>query len=402
MKLYCKACGGALKPDDERCFLCGTPAGVDPDELDRVEVTQGDASGGAGAETGSDLAAGSGAEDPNAGDAAAGHTAAATGGAAASRPVFCHSCGWKNPPASKFCAQCGTALQQLEGTEGAVAGAATAGTGAGTAAGTGAAAAMPAGDAIDRSPPGQATGTGAVEEGVGKRVGIIVGSAVMIVLALYLISALNSQQSPPSGPQPPPEISTEDLPPVPVGIAQQIEILDDSLAAGADPVPALERKVGLYLSAGRYDLAAQAQEEFAQAVGTEDAWTLAGNLYYDSMDRQPDGTELRTAFAKQAIAAYRKVLEINPDNLDVRTDMAVAYLWDPDNPMSAIQETQAVLERDSMHVQANFNRGIMLSQIGRMDQAIEQFRKVQRIVGDPESDLHQRADAAIASLTGGQ
>lgn len=365
MKLYCKACGGGLNPDDERCYLCGTPAGVDPDEIERVEVTV-------------------------PGDTPAPVSAASS----ADRPVFCNSCGWKNPPASRFCAQCGTALQQLEG-------AAHGGGGATPGPSLAGAALSGPGTEPDRLPPGQATGTGAVEEGVGKRVGIIVGSAVMIVLALYLISALNARPAGQGGPQPPAEISTEGFAPVPIGIAQQIEILDDSLAAGADPAPVLERKVGLYVSAGRYDLAAQAQEELAIAAGTEDAWTLAGNLYYDSMDRAPDGSEQRTALAKRAIAAYREVLNINPDNLDVRTDMAVAYLWDPDNPMSAIQETQAVLERDSLHVQANFNRGIMLSQIGRMDQAIEQFRKVQRIVNDPESDLHQRADAAIASLTPG-
>lgn len=369
MKLYCKACGGGLNPDDERCYLCGTPAGVDPDEIERVEVTVPGAVSVPGPASGPDLPS----ED---------------------RPVFCNACGWKNPPASRFCAQCGTALQQLEG---AAPGEGGPSSGPSFKSGT---ASAPVAEP-DRLPPGQATGTGAVEEGVGKRVGIIVGSAVMIVLALYLISALNAQPADQGGPQPPPDISTEGFPTVPIGIAQQIEILDDSLAAGADPAPVLERKVGLYVSAGRYDLAAQAQEEYARLAETEEAWTLAGNLYYDSMDRAPDGSEQRTALAKRAIAAYRQVLDINPDNLDVRTDMAVAYLWDPDNPMSAIQETQAVLERDSLHVQANFNRGIMLSQIGRMDQAIEQFRKVQRIVNDPESDLHQRADAAIASLTPG-
>ncbi len=367
MNLSCKACGGGLKPDDERCYLCGTPAGTDPDDLERVAVVV----GGGGIEP-----------TPSGGEADSDP---------AGRPVFCHSCGWQNPAGARFCAQCGTALQDL-------------GSGVVDPAGTTRTASSGTPYAKDeggRLPPGPAPeARSSVEEGVGKRVGIIVGAAVMIVVALYMISATMSQQSSDaSGPQAAVPITEEGFPDLAVGIAQQVSALDDSLAAGADPEGVLERKVELLVGGGRYDLAAIAQEELAGITGTEPAWTFAGNLYYDAMDRAADGTEQRTSFAKRAIAAYRQVLEINPDNLDVRTDMAVAYLWDPDNPMSAIQETQAVLARDSLHVQANFNRGIMLSQVNRIDQAIAQFRKVQRIVNDPTSDLHRRADAAIASLS---
>jgi lipoprotein NlpI len=68
--------------------------------------------------------------------------------------------------------------------------------------------------------------------------------------------------------------------------------------------------------------------------------------------------------------------------------------------MMAIQETNRVLESDSLHIQANFNRGIMLSQINRLDQAIEQFETVKRIIGDPQDPVYQRAQDAIARLSG--
>ncbi|MFT4604186.1 MAG: hypothetical protein ACI9W4_000914 [Rhodothermales bacterium] len=368
MKLSCKACGGGLKPDDERCYLCGTPAGTDPDDLARVAVMVADASG----------------------DKAAAPRAGGGTGTEDDRPVFCHSCGWRNPIGARFCAQCGSALQDLTGT-GALTDAASQGSGATAGFTDDQGGRMPPGPVPDAQP--------SVEEGVGKRIGIIVGAAVMVIVALYMISAIMSQQSPvASGPQAAVPLTGEGFPDLAIGIAQQVEVLDDSLAAGAEKVGVLQRKVELLIGGGRYDLAAIAQEELAGITATEQAWTLAGNLYYDAMDRSADGTQQRTGLAQQAIAAYRQVLEINPDNLDVRTDMAVAYLWDPDNPMSAIQETAAVLERDSLHVQANFNRGIMLSQINRIDQALEQFRKVQRIVNDPTSDLHRRAEDAIASL----
>ena len=350
MRPSCKACGGALNPEDERCGLCGTPAGVDPDELEYVEL-----------ET-SVAASDSRAEDVPRGEDGA--------------PVFCNACGWKNPAGARFCSQCGEGLQALpSGTS-------------------------PVARATVRPPGPAPQRPSSVEKGVGSRVAIIVGSAVLVVLALYLISALGTEQG--AGPQPPQPIgSVEDVPLTP-GIAAQVEALDDSLAiaGGTQRTEFLRQKVELLVGAGRYDLAGEAQEQVAAETAAEIDWAFAGNLYYDSMDRAPESSEARTRFAKAAIAAYRQALEINPDNLDVRTDMAVAYLYDPENPMSAIQETQEVLRRDSMHVQANFNRGIMLLQINRADQALEQFRKVQRIVGDPSDPIHQRAQQAIDTVTG--
>ena len=116
------------------------------------------------------------------------------------------------------------------------------------------------------------------------------------------------------------------------------------------------------------------------------------------MQRAPDTQ--KTPWSQKAVAAYQAALDMNPDNLDVRTDMAIAYLYDPQNSMLAIQETNRVLESDSLHIQANFNRGIMLNQINRTDQAIEQFEKVKRIVGDPEDPVYQRAENAIVQLSG--
>jgi zinc-ribbon domain len=363
MRLSCKACGGGLRPDDERCGLCGTPAGVDPLDLERVAF-----------EVKSEASVG-----------AVGGQAAVEAPTTATDWVFCNSCGWKNPGGSRFCSQCGATLQSMDGSV------------TPSHDGHAGASADPAPDS--RLPPARVEHGPSVEEGVGKRVAIIVGAAVLIVVTLFMIGALNNSGE---GAQAPVALSPDDFAPVPSGIASQIEALDDSVAqsTGEARLTFMSRRVELFVSAARYDLAGEAQLAVAGESDTEDNWTLAGNLFYDSMDRAAEGSGDRTGFAKRAIAAYREVLRINDDNLDVRTDMAVAYLYDPDNPMSAIQETQAVLERDSLHVQANFNRGIMLLQINRVDGALEQFRKVQRIVGDPGDPIYVRAQEAIDTVSG--
>lgn len=154
----------------------------------------------------------------------------------------------------------------------------------------------------------------------------------------------------------------------------------------------------LYLAANRIDLAAGEAERIAEITNTENDWAIAGNLYYDVMEGREDAS--RSTYAKRAISAYDRALAINPDNLDIRTDMAIAYMYDPDNPMMAIQETNRVLEQDSLHIQANFNRGVMLANINRIDQAVDQFEKVKRIIADESNPIYQRADQAIESVQG--
>jgi zinc ribbon protein len=378
----CLACGANLLEGQERCDLCGTPAGANPDDLQPAPIL-----------------VSSPKPDPSSAEPV--ETTGQSGGAAVAEGpdsgAYCNSCGWQNPPVARFCSKCGARLQDLEA---ASADKRKPAAGGGVAP---VAQVAPVRPASERTiPPARAGGS--AEEGVGKRVGIIVGSAVMVVLALYLIGVIRSGGG--GGPQAPVALSSGGSgPSVPLapGVVQKIEALDDSLrlADGESRLDFMRQKVELYLRAGRYDLAGASQEEVARETLLEVDWVFAGNLLYDQMERSAEGTEQRTAFAKKTIAAYQEALTLNPDNLDVRTDMAVAYLSDPDNPMGAIQETQAVLSRDSLHIQANFNRGIMLSRINRLDEAIKQFRKVQRIIDDPEAEIYIRAQSAIDRLSGG-
>lgn len=242
------------------------------------------------------------------------------------------------------------------------------------------------------------------EATVGSRLGVIFGAALAVVVVVFLFNSLGNGASsgPPPGmtstaPAQRPTSNTE----LPEGIGDGLEAIHQAADAleGADRVAKLREGVDLLLTVGRYDRAAQEQEAIAELTGSEDDWVQAGNHYYDWMEMTggPDAT----MFAQKAIAAYQRVLEINPDNLDARADMAWAYMSDPENPMQGIQENTAVLEADSLHIRANFNRGRMLLQIGREAQALEQFRKLQRIVGDPSDRLYQSAGELIRTIEGG-
>jgi tetratricopeptide (TPR) repeat protein len=200
-------------------------------------------------------------------------------------------------------------------------------------------------------------------------------------------SSSDSMEDPPSGEA------------VPESIAGEVESLKESIAAAADSAERIDLQqelVRLYADADRQDLAADVQEKIAAARQTAMAWADAGNLYYDwMMDRQSRAQQ--TTYARKAIQAYQRSLELDPTDLDVRTDMAVAYLYDPDNPMEAIKQTKKVLAQDPDHLQANFNRGIMLLRINRVDEAIQQFQKVKQLAG-PNSPVYERTEQVLQQI----
>ncbi len=92
--------------------------------------------------------------------------------------------------------------------------------------------------------------------------------------------------------------------------------------------------------------AAPLLQELGQNSNSSELLTQIGNLYYDGK-----------AFP-QAIEYYRKALERDPKNVDVRTDMGTSY-WYSGDPDSAIKEFEKSLSYSPTHAQTLFNMGIV-------------------------------------------
>ncbi len=389
--LVCEECGARIPEGAERCDLCGAPV------PGTVAAMKGEsafvAEEGAGIASEENViveeeivVAAETATEPGASPVEAG------------KGVFCNACGWLNPPGSRFCSRCGAELDAR------VAGA------SGPAPSGGSPSPVPARPPVARasipvakvsSPAPKAPAKGSAttsQSAVGRQVAILVGAGILLVVGLYMITVVSKEMGGGSAAPPPVAQAAPQAAPLPADVAEQAEALQAEIdqLTGAAQLEKRRELVSLYIREERYDLAAEEQERIAEAENTEDAWVLVGNLNYDWMERQSSAD--RAVFAKRAIAGYQRALEINPDNLDVRTDMAIAYMYDPDNPMKAIQETNKVLERNPDHVQANFNRGIMLMQINRMDEAVSQMEKVKRLVNDPDDPVYQRAERVLEMI----
>lgn len=116
-----------------------------------------------------------------------------------------------------------------------------------------------------------------------------------------------------------------------------------------------------------------------------DAMKQVANAYYALRDQT--GSVL---FAQKGIDYYSRYLQIQPEDTEVRTDMAALYFYSG-NTDRAIQEATAVLEVRSDHIQANYNLGIFYWR-GRGDyaNAAKQFITVVDLTtdsGDPHNEI---------------
>ncbi len=336
----CEECGARIVHGAERCTLCGWRVGETDLHVEEALDVE---------------------EEP---------VSAAQVHSLPNKPVFCNACGWKNPPEARYCSQCGAQLQMM----------------------------APGPGVIKAAPPPPPLETPrAKSPAPAGMVSIVVGAAVALVVALFLVTSVSKKTHPESVEVLPATTSLTSAP-VSGALAEQIAVLDGQIRSdtGLARTTRQREKAYLLMQSDRPDLAAMEYQAVAQSTGVLEDWRIAGDLFYDWMTGEEDASR-RVQIAVNAVAAYEQVLALDPDNLGVRTDLATAYL-NTGSPMKGVTEIKRVLEADSLHLDANFNYGLMLWRIGRNDQAATQFEKVMDLAGDP-SEHYSRASEALRTMT---
>ena len=339
-------------------------------------------------------------------------------------PVFCTQCGNQNPGTANYCSRCGTELQDLSGT------ASSSGTKPVTAD-------LPAGEEASADDPEAEDSPTAETDGqaaVGVQIAGMVGIGVLVVLGFFFATQWSQQyewgasgngtsaaaggptSAAQTGPQSgaaagpsaaqggtsAPETDLQTLVdelsgPVEGPVADKI----DSLRAAEENAEGARRRevrtelVRMYIGAGVPGRAALVQRQLAEETGTVDARRRAADLLYRWMRQvEQQGDRARVAdVARHVASAYEAVADQQPQDLDARTRMGEAYLL-TNNPMKGIRAINDVLGEDSTFVPARFQKGLALLQINRLDQAIEQFRRVQEYA-DPQQPFYKQAERAI-------
>lgn len=117
-----------------------------------------------------------------------------------------------------------------------------------------------------------------------------------------------------------------------------------------------------------------------------DALRGIGNVYYDFEE-----------YAK-AIEYYQQYLAQKPDDPNVRTDLGTMYLYS-NNIDQAVAEYQTVIEKDPSFFQAHFNLGIAYHEKGQNEKARESLLRAKSLTTD--QNIQARIDQVLAQFNGG-
>lgn len=103
------------------------------------------------------------------------------------------------------------------------------------------------------------------------------------------------------------------------------------------------------------------------------------------------------SFAK-ALEPYGKVLELEPDNVDVRVDRAVAAYASNNNEV-AQEEFEKAITVDPANAKAYFNYGVFLYfGLNEPEEALAQWQKVVELNPEAEQDLVETTKTWIKAV----
>jgi outer membrane protein len=133
----------------------------------------------------------------------------------------------------------------------------------------------------------------------------------------------------------------------------------------------------LYQEAGKFDSAGWYAEEASKFFNTVGSWIKAGDYYYQAYTFAIDQAKQKQLVDK-ARSFYEKVMESNPNNLDIKTKLAMTYVSTA-NPMQGITMLREVIAADPKNELALFNMGMLSIQSGQHERAIERLEELVKI-----------------------
>ena len=121
--------------------------------------------------------------------------------------------------------------------------------------------------------------------------------------------------------------------------------------------------------------AAFAYEAIATEQPTYTNWLITGDRFTDGYQNYRD-TVATLGLLNKAINAYNKALALNPESLDAKTGLGVAYVSGTQNPMQGIQLLLGVVKEDPKNLKANMNLGMFSMKSGQFQKAVDRFKTV--------------------------
>lgn len=113
--------------------------------------------------------------------------------------------------------------------------------------------------------------------------------------------------------------------------------------------------------------------DIAQKQNTAADWIIAGNHFNDAYKLTQD-TIAQPFFDGQAMEAFQNAMKLQPENLDAKTGLGIAYVNGGGTPMQGIALLLDVVKQDPKNWNANFNLGLFSMKSGQFEKAVERFK----------------------------
>jgi tetratricopeptide (TPR) repeat protein len=215
------------------------------------------------------------------------------------------------------------------------------------------------------------------------RILLVVGSIIVIWLIFLLPKVVvdnesvldeDAEESPPQTS----EVHTQVPPEIQEAIHRLRDQMRERLPKEKNAIFA-DSLANLYTDAGKFDSAAWFAEEASKFFKTAESWIKAGDQYYQAYTFAVDQAD-QTRWAAKAQEFFRKVLDENPKNLEVKTKLAMTYL--SSSPMQGVLMLREVLAADPTNELALLNMGMLSIQSGQHDKAVERLEELIKINPD--------------------
>jgi Flp pilus assembly protein TadD len=212
------------------------------------------------------------------------------------------------------------------------------------------------------------------------RILLVVGSVIVIWLIFLLPKVVvdneavleeNTDESPPQTA----EVHTEVSPEIQEAIHRMRDQMRERLPKEKNAIFA-DSLANLYGEAGKFDSAAWFAEEASKFFNTTESWIKAGDHYYQAYTFALDQAR-QNQLAEKAREFFKKVLDANPKNLEVKTKLAMTYL--SDSPMQGVLMLREVLAEDPKNELALLNMGMLSIQSGQHERAVGRLEELIKI-----------------------
>lgn len=142
-------------------------------------------------------------------------------------------------------------------------------------------------------------------------------------------------------------------------------------------IKAAENLIKQFVSYTKYDSAAHYAEAIVKIDPSEYHLVQAGNLYYEAFTYSLNDQK-GAKMGEKAREYYQKALTVNPNNLLVKTNMAMTYV-STTTPMQGIALLREVIGQDPDNIPALFNLGILAIRSNQFGKGVDRFKQILKI-----------------------